>query len=70
MTDQTHTEQRNAATRVPYHCDCSYPGARSPHIICSECGDDWDDCVCGAPDDEDVAWMLAEMGNASRGSRS
>lgn len=44
-------------TRHPYHCDCSYPGAVSPHLCCSACGDDWDDCVCGAPVDPDAALL-------------
>lgn len=60
MSERAQHDER--VTRVPYHCDCSYPGARSPHICCSECGDDWDDCTCGAPDDEDASWMLGEMG--------
>lgn len=46
--------------RVPWLCECGQ-GDPPEHVICSACGDDWDECDCGAPDDEDVPWMLAEV---------
>lgn len=54
---ESHDGEIEAPTRVPILCECGQ-GDPPEHVICSECGDDWDDCVCGAPDDEDAPWML------------
>ncbi len=45
--------------RHSYECECSYEGQPSPHMCCSECGDDW---PCSCPADLDLTgidWLIA-----------
>lgn len=59
LTEDEALDQREA--RVPILCDCGQ-GDPPEHVICSACGDDWDECECGAADGSDVPWMLVECG--------